>query len=99
MSGGGDCSAVRTSTQSAVARYCTFRAISPAVQDLRNIVAAEASLHLAAQAFSTVVVYYVQYLIPPYSISRLPRNVPAGQQFLPLLLRKLVVFHSVPFFC
>lgn len=33
------------------------------VQRLRNIVAAEASRHLATQAFTTVVVYHVQYPI------------------------------------
>ena len=35
------------------------------VQRLRNVVASEASRHLATQAFTTVVVYHVQYPIAP----------------------------------
>ena len=92
--------AVRSSTPSAVALYCTFRAIFPAprapharsrtrlhaisrcalsrCRSLSSSVcrtdisacstppqhrSAEASRHLAVQAFTTVVVYYVQYPI------------------------------------
>ena len=45
------------------------------VQRLRNIVAAETSRYLAAQAFTTVVVYHVQYPIAPLVLQNVVHKV------------------------
>ena len=47
------------------------------VQRLRNVVASEASRHLATQAFTTVVVYYVQYPIAPLVLQYVVHKVHA----------------------
>lgn len=62
------------------------------VQPLRNIVAAEASRHLATQAFTTVVVYYVQYPIAPLVLQYVVHKVHAPSF---VYLFRLSAFYSV----
>lgn len=62
------------------------------VQRLRNIVAAEASRYLAAQAFTTVVVYHVQYPIAPPVLQYIVHKVHAPSF---VYLFRLSAFYSV----
>ena len=65
--------------RSVVALYRLRLAVSiyQPVQRLRNVVAAKASRHLATQAFTTVVVYYVQYPIAPPVLQNVVHKVHA----------------------
>lgn len=62
------------------------------VQRLRNVVASEASRHLATQAFTTVVVYYVQYPIAPLVLQYVVHKVHAPSF---VYLFRLSAFYSV----
>ena len=62
------------------------------VQRLRNVVASEASRHLATQAFTTVVVYYVQYPITPLVLQYVVHKVHAPSF---VYLFRLSAFYSV----
>ena len=62
------------------------------VQYLRKIVAAEASRHLAAQTFTTVIVYHVKYPITPLVLQYVVHKVHAPSF---VYLFRLSAFYSV----